>query len=125
VSGSFAPGLKRGLAIGLGALLVGAPSLGCGGGSGSSTASAGPSAPLGTIEVGDFFFSPQSKHVSAGETVTWFNTSSQLHTVKGPGFSSQAFGRGESYRFHFTRPGTYKYLCTLHPTRMKGTIVVG
>jgi plastocyanin len=30
---------------------------------------------------------------------------------------------GESFSFRFDKPGTYKYLCSIHP-RMTGAIVV-
>jgi plastocyanin len=52
-------------------------------------------------------------------------------TWKGKGFhNSGAFGNShgppliEGYKITFTRPGTYKYICTVHDN-MKGTIVVG
>jgi plastocyanin len=124
MKGLRAHSVRRNLAIGLGALMVSAPGLACGGGDSGTQPGQPPAAP-GAVEVGDFFFSPQTKRVSVGQLVTWTNTGKQLHTVKGRGFASQAFGNGESYRFRFRRPGTYAYLCTLHPTLMKGTIVVG
>jgi plastocyanin len=114
---------RRSLAVGLGALILSVPGLGCGGDETSSEVAPATAAP-GAVEVGDFFFAPASKSVGRGVTVTWSNSGEQLHTVKGPGFASQAFGHGESYRFRFRRPGTFRYICTLHPTQMKGTIIV-
>ena len=114
---------KSTLAIWLGALLVGAPGLACVGDESDSDADR-PPLPSGAVETGDFFFAPEAKRVATGETITWFNTGEQLHNVRGRGFASRAFGRGESYRFRFRRAGSYRYVCTLHPDRMRGTIVV-
>jgi plastocyanin len=118
------PRRRRGRLPGALAILVGAalalPLLGCGGSGGGDR---GSEVPSGAVEVGDFFFRPADKQVHVGDTVTWLNTGEQLHTVKGPGFASHAFGGGQSYRFRFKRPGTYRYICTLHPTLMKGVIV--
>jgi plastocyanin len=109
------------LAVVFGAALA-LPLLGCGGGGGGGDQ--GPRVPAGAVQVGDFFYRPADKQVGVGDRVTWVNTGQQLHTVKGPGFASQAFGNGQSYRFTFRRAGTYRYICTLHPTLMKGVIVV-
>lgn len=106
------------------AVALSLPLIGCGGGDGGDHGGRATLVPSGSVEVGDFFFRPADKQVHAGDTVTWVNTGQQLHTVKGRGFASQAFGGGQSYRFRFRRPGTYPYICTLHPTLMKGTIVV-
>jgi plastocyanin len=112
--------LRGALALVVGAALA-LPLLGCGGSGGGDQ---GSGAPAGAVEVGDFFFRPADKRVHVGEVVSWVNTGEQLHTVKGPGFASHAFGGGQSYRFRFTKAGTYRYICTLHPTLMKGAIVV-
>ena len=46
------------------------------------------------------------------------------HTVTGEGgaFTSETFGPTR-FRMVFDRPGTYRYVCALHP-EMKGTVVV-
>ena len=131
---------RRLIAIGLGGLAVGAPSLGalgCGSSSSSSSATASSSTTTGTsastgaassgsvaVTTADFSFTPKLLTVKAGTTVTWTNRGSTTHNVKGPGFFSQALDPGKSYSHRFTTPGRIPYLCTLHPSLMKGTIVV-
>ena len=38
-------------------------------------------------------------------------------------FQSPDIASGERFSFTFTEPGTYTYICGIHPT-MRGTIVV-
>jgi plastocyanin len=108
--------LIRLLATGFGALTLSASGLACGGSSSPSSTS---------IEAYDFGFRPSSEAVKVGDAVTWTNTGQTTHTVKGPGFFSKAITPGQGYSFTFKNPGTYRYICTLHPTLMRGTIVVG
>jgi plastocyanin len=57
--------------------------------------------------------------------VTWTNQGQIEHTVKGPGFfTARALAHGQKYAHQFSKPGRFNYLCTLHPTQMKGTVVV-
>ena len=47
------------------------------------------------------------------------------HTIKGPGFfSPRALGHGEKYTHRFSKAGRFPYLCTLHPTLMRGSVLV-
>lgn len=105
-------------AAGLGALALSASGLACGGGGSSSPGSSV------SVQAYDFGFRPPSEAVKVGEAVTWTNTGQTAHTVKGPGFFSQAINPGRRYSFTFKKPGTYHYICTLHPTLMRGSIVV-
>jgi len=104
---------SRGLALAAIAVLGGIAS-GCGGGEDS---------PPDRVEVRDFEFSPTSYTVKAGEKVTWENTGEQIHNVKGKGFFSRAINAGDTYEFTFKKPGSYEYVCTLHP-QMKAMVVV-
>lgn len=89
-------------------------------------------APAGDAQAGstivmakDFMFAPTSLTVATGSTVTWTNKDDEPHTVVSEGglFRSAALDTNESFSFRFDRPGTYRYMCTIHP-RMLGTIVV-
>jgi plastocyanin len=63
--------------------------------------------------------------VKAGDTVTWTNKDGEPHTVVSEDglFRSKALDEGDSYSFTFSKPGTYKFICSIHP-QMKGTITV-
>jgi plastocyanin len=108
---------KGALAAGASALLAGVAGTGCGSSGNSGGASPG-------VKAGDFFFAAKEVHVNAGQTVTWTNTGQTIHTVKGPGFFSQAIDPGKRYSHRFPRAGRFAYLCTLHPAQMRGTVVV-
>jgi plastocyanin len=77
------------------------------------------------VTIKDFDFHPMSLTVTAGATVTWKNRDNEPHTVTSVSglFRSGALDTGETYSFKFDKPGTYKYVCTIHP-RMTATIVV-
>lgn len=99
---------------------------------------------------GNCGYSPTSKNVTAGTSLTWTNTGGQAHTVtecvstdssnacpNGSGSNTSSsrtfdsnsqspsgFRKNEQYQFTFNlSPGTYYYYCTLHAW-MHGTIVI-
>jgi plastocyanin len=63
--------------------------------------------------------------VLAGDTVTWHNASLRAHDVAAEdrSFSSPRLLMDSMYEHRFDTPGTYNYLCRLHPT-MRGGIGV-
>lgn len=73
----------------------------------------------------DFMFAPTSITIKAGSTVTWTNHDDEPHTVVSDAglFRSGALDTNESFSFRFEKPGTYHYVCSIHP-RMVGTIIV-
>jgi plastocyanin len=77
------------------------------------------------ISAKDFMFSPATITVKAGSTVTWTNLDDEPHTVFSDAglFRSSALDTKDTFSYKFDKPGTYHYLCTIHP-RMMGTIVV-
>jgi plastocyanin len=76
------------------------------------------------VTIKNFSFG-QPVTVAAGSTVTWHNSDGEPHTVvSGDGlFRSAALDTGESFSFKFTKAGTFKYVCTIHP-RMVSTVMV-
>jgi plastocyanin len=115
---------RIGALLALGAVIATASSAAGCGDDGDATASRAVEAPSADVAAVDFAFEPAEIRIEAGEAVTWANTGEELHNVKGPGFFSAALASGETYEHRFRRPGRYRYLCTLHPTTMRGLISV-
>jgi len=80
------------------------------------------------VRVANFSFTPATLTVKVGTTVTWhFDQPSAPHDVVSlstpPLFDSGTPRGTGTYSFTFTSPGTYPYVCTVHPY-MRGTVVV-
>jgi plastocyanin len=77
------------------------------------------------VKISDFQFAPARLTVKAGTTVTWRNNDDIPHTVTSTtrAFKSKALDTDDAFAFAFTEPGSYEYVCSLHP-HMTGTIVV-
>jgi plastocyanin len=76
-----------------------------------------------TVTIQDMAYSPDTLTVQAGTTVTWvWRDGAIAHDVKGDGFKSEVVSEG-TFGHRFDRPGTYDYVCSLHPN-MTGTIEV-
>lgn len=82
-------------------------------------------APAPTVEIQHDSYVPASLTVTAGESVTFKNEDDDAHTVTAidGAFDSKGLDTNAAWRYTFSRPGTYRYFCELHPF-MKGTIVV-
>ncbi|MEU1429672.1 cupredoxin family copper-binding protein [Nocardia sp. NPDC005746] len=96
--------------------------------SAAGTSAAGaPGAPAGpdAVTIDNFAFGPSSLTVTAGTTVTWTNKDEEPHTVvaNDGSFRSPTLGTGATYTFAFPRPGTFAYVCSIHPF-MHATVVV-
>ena len=76
------------------------------------------------VVVKNFSFSPMTLTVARGARVTWKNLDGEPHLVVGIDgkFRSQALDQNDTYTLKFDTPGTYRYICTIHP-QMKGVIV--
>src|SRR2546429_619016 len=115
----------------LAAGLAGPPPAAGGGGPQPAAASAAAASPTpaaavaaSAVDIANFAFSPAAITVKAGTTVTWTNRDEDAHTVAISGSPvSRPLQTGETYTHTFAQPGTYSYLCTIHPT-MRGTVVV-
>lgn len=89
------------------------------------TEAAGPT-PDGAVTILDFAFDPEQVTVAIGDPVTWTNEDEATHTVTSDGDGPLASGdlaQGATYEAAFEEPGTYAYVCTIHPT-MEGTVEV-
>ncbi len=84
-----------------------------------------PGAPVDSVAIRNFAFAPATVTVKVGTTLTWTNSDQDPHTVTATGgaFRSPTLATGGTYRFTFTKPGRYDYLCTIHPF-MTATVVV-
>ncbi len=78
-----------------------------------------------TIELKTFMFSPTTVTVVAGTTVTWKNLDPEPHTIASVdgAFRSGALDEGDKFSFTFATPGSYRYVCSIHP-QMVGTVIV-
>jgi len=78
-----------------------------------------------TVVMKNFDFSPMSLTVKAGTTVTWKNLDGEPHTVVSADgfFRSHALDQDDTFTFKFDKPGTYKYVCSIHPKMMAAIIV--
>lgn len=90
----------------------------------STTATAVPVAG-NAVNIDNFAFAPATLTVPVGSTVTWTNRDEEPHTVvandgsfRSPGLDAQG-----TYSYTFRAPGTFEYICSIHPF-MHGTVVV-
>jgi plastocyanin len=101
------------------------------------------SAPAGpVINLSSLMFHPSTTTVKMGTTITWRNDEPITHTVtsgrfegvdKTTGlrssqdpdgtFNAKLAGKGKTFSFTFTKPGTYTYYCDIHQG-MNATITV-
>ena len=95
------------------------------------------------VSVGDLWFCEASFQsgvcettISAGDTISWdFSGAALPHTTTAcgadcdsptdtPVWNSGIINDGSSFQYTFDEPGSYLYRCTVHPTIMRGQIVV-
>ena len=81
-----------------------------------------------TVVIKNIDFSRHTVRIQRGESVRWrFADTSVSHNVTSrgrPHFRSSKSMLTGTYTVRFTRPGTYRYVCTIHPN-MKGRVIVG
>ena len=96
----------------------------CGGGGGSVCTSANATKLTGTLTIKNFAFSPNCFSVASGSTISIANRDFRGHnfTVRGTDVAVPVPG-GESGKATAPAPGTYDFLCTIHPG-MTGKIIV-
>ena len=77
------------------------------------------------INISGFAFDPATITIKVGQTVTWTNQDSVVHTVVASdnSWSSDSLETGASFSHTFDTAGTFTYICGVHPS-MKGTVIV-
>jgi len=122
------------------ALVVGIALAACGsGGSGATPTSNAPAPSVGAVacvktdtagtvkvDITDFKFNTEPVQAKVGDTITWTNKGAVPHSAALDDGScpTDTIQPGTSGSLQFTLAGTYPYHCAIHPTQMKGTIVV-
>ena len=104
---------------------------------GTSAAAAQAPAKPAIVTVNDFFFGPDAVTIKAGRTVKWVWSETNtyphdVHLKQGPknlkersSYSTRTTAvTNARFKKTFERPGTYRYICTIHPTLMKLTVTV-
>ncbi len=81
-----------------------------------------------TVTIERSRFDPQALEVATGTEVTFENLDSYAHTVTSADGSAAEFDSGElagdeTFEQTFAEPGSYEYICEIHPT-MRAEIVV-
>lgn len=91
----------------------------------ATTTPATPTAPgIVAVRIVDFAFDPATVTIPVGTTVLWTNTGVQHTTTSSDNvWGSEVLEGGDTFRYQFTRPGTYPYICGLHPD-MQATVIV-
>jgi len=77
------------------------------------------------ILIENYSFSPAEIKIGKGTEVIWKNSDGVEHTVTAAdgSFDSGTLGPNAEFKKRFDKPGTYSYLCHMHPS-MTGSIVV-
>jgi plastocyanin len=82
------------------------------------------------VKLKDIRFSPSRVVVDRGQSVTWefldasILTSHNVTSVGRSRFYSSRTMRSGRYTVTFTKIGTYRFVCTIHPASMNGEVVV-
>ena len=106
--------------------------------SGNSTSSTAAGTKVSILEeaseMGDQAYDPNPVNVKVGDTVTWTNDDSQIHTVTsgtdssdpnmGKELDSSMLSQDQTFSHKFNTAGEFPYFCQLHPTMVGKVIVV-
>jgi plastocyanin len=103
----------------------------------TAAAAQAPKKPPVKVTVNDFYFAPTAVTIKKGRAVKWiwssYNTyPHDVHLKQGPKalknksrFSTTTTAVTEaSFQRTFEVPGTYKFICTVHPSEMRMTVTV-
>ena len=111
--------------------------LGASAASAQAPAASAATAKSALVSVNDFYFGPSSVTIRKGGKVKWVWSSANtyphdVHLKKGPqglkergSYSTKTTAVADAeFKKTFATAGTYHFICTIHPTEMKLTVVV-
>jgi len=100
---------------------------GCGGDDKKAASEPAAASATDTIRIANFLYEPDPVTVKAGQKIAIANSDDAPHTLteegRSPSFDSNTIKGKQNGSVTFSKPGTYKYFCSFHPT-MKGTVTV-
>jgi plastocyanin len=79
------------------------------------------------VEMGDLFFKPPQVSIAPGGTITWINKGQAPHDAKFDDVAGHTPTLNNGDKASLTapdKPGSYSYLCTIHPAKMRAVVVV-
>ena len=81
--------------------------------------------PAHVVTIRDYSYKPAELTVQTGEQVQFVNRDDDAHSVTATdgSFDSKLLDTGKSWTYTFSAPGTYTYVCSVHPS-MQGKIIV-
>jgi len=92
---------------------------------GNASAPSGDAVRAAKVEIADFAYDPDPVTVEEGGKVIWINRDSAPHTATADdgSFDTGTLEEGKLKSESFKEPGTYAYICSVHPD-MHGTVEV-
>lgn len=92
---------------------------------GNAPAPSGDAVRSAKVEIEDFAYEPDPVTIEAGGKVIWVNRDSAPHTATAEdgSFDTGTLEEGKLKSEGFKEPGTYAYICSIHP-QMHGTVEV-
>jgi plastocyanin len=104
---------------------------------GAAASPAKPAPKPAKVTVNDFYFGPSAVTIKRGGSVKWVWSAinsypHDVHLKQGPSglakrasYSTKTTAVTEAqFQKSFPTPGTYRFICTIHPTEMKLTVTV-
>lgn len=78
-----------------------------------------------SVKMVNFTYSPDPVTAPAGTTVRWVNLDDDPHNVVSDdkSFRSKLLDKNQEFSYTFTKKGTYRYICSIHP-KMVGKVII-
>jgi plastocyanin len=98
---------------------------GSAGATGNASAPSGDAVRSAKVEIANFAYDPDPVTIEEGGKVIWINEDSVAHTATAEdgSFDTGTLEEGKLKSETFKQPGTYEYVCSIHP-QMHGTVEV-